>query len=64
MPYHLLEDKEMSSSKNDEGNEDLRDKKYEERRRLVKECANLDPEFEKSMAEQWLSEDLSQWPEY
>jgi metal-responsive CopG/Arc/MetJ family transcriptional regulator len=35
-----------------------------ERSRLVKECANLDPEFEKAIAEQGLSEELSQWPEY
>ena len=34
------------------------------RSRLVRECANLDPEFEKAIAEQFLSEELSKWPEY
>jgi hypothetical protein len=28
------------------------------------ECKKLDPKFEKAMAEEGLSEDLSQWPEY
>jgi len=32
--------------------------------RLAKECANLDPFFEKAMADEGLTEDLSQWPEY
>ena len=35
-----------------------------ERSRLARECAKLDPEFEKSMAEEGLSEELSGWPEY
>ncbi len=34
------------------------------RTRLAKECAKLDPAFEKAMAEEGLTEDLSQWPEY
>ena len=34
------------------------------RTRLAKECAKLDPTFEKAMAEEGLTEDLSQWPEY
>jgi metal-responsive CopG/Arc/MetJ family transcriptional regulator len=34
------------------------------RSRLVRECAKLDPAFEKSLAEEGLSEDLSEWPEY
>jgi metal-responsive CopG/Arc/MetJ family transcriptional regulator len=34
------------------------------RSRLAQECAKLDPEFEKSLAEEGLSEELSQWPEY
>jgi len=34
------------------------------RTRLAKECAKLDPSFEKAIAEEGLSEDLSQWPEY
>ena len=35
-----------------------------ERNRLARECAKLDPEFEKSLAEEGISEDLSEWPEY
>jgi metal-responsive CopG/Arc/MetJ family transcriptional regulator len=34
------------------------------RTRLAKECAKLDRVFEKAMAEEGLTEDLSQWPEY
>lgn len=35
-----------------------------EKSRLAQECANLDPAFEKALAEEGLSEDVSQWPEY
>ena len=35
-----------------------------ERTRLARECSKLDPTFEKAMAEEGLSEDLSEWPEY
>lgn len=35
-----------------------------ERSRLAQECAKLDPAFEKALAEEGLSEDLSEWPEY
>ncbi len=35
-----------------------------ERSRLARECAKLDPAFEKALAEEGLSEDLSQWPAY
>jgi metal-responsive CopG/Arc/MetJ family transcriptional regulator len=34
------------------------------RSRLSMECAKLDPVFERAMAEEWIAEDLSQWPEY
>ncbi|GBE04951.1 MAG TPA: ribbon-helix-helix protein, CopG family [Nitrospirae bacterium] len=34
------------------------------RSRLAKECSKLNPSFEKAMAEEGLSEDLSEWPEY
>lgn len=34
------------------------------RNRLAEECSKLDPSFEKSMAEEGLSGDLSEWPEY
>jgi len=35
-----------------------------ERSRLARECAKLDPEFEKAMAEEGISEELGEWPEY
>jgi Arc/MetJ-type ribon-helix-helix transcriptional regulator len=35
-----------------------------ERSRLARECAKLDPKFEKAMAEEGLSEDAAAWPEY
>lgn len=35
-----------------------------DRSRLAQECAKLDPEFEKGLAEEGLSEDLAEWPEY
>jgi hypothetical protein len=31
--------------------------------RLARECAKLDPAFEKALAEEGLSEDLATWPE-
>ena len=35
-----------------------------DRSRLARECAKLDPSFEKSLAEEGLSEELAEWPEY
>lgn len=35
-----------------------------EKSRLALECAKLDPMFEKALAEEGLSEDLAEWPEY
>jgi metal-responsive CopG/Arc/MetJ family transcriptional regulator len=35
-----------------------------EKSRLAQECAKLDPAFEKALAEEGLSEDLKEWPEY
>jgi metal-responsive CopG/Arc/MetJ family transcriptional regulator len=32
--------------------------------RLTMECAKLDSAFEKTMADEGLSEDVSQWPQY
>ncbi len=32
--------------------------------RLARECAKLDPRFEKAMAEEGMSEELASWPEY
>ncbi len=34
------------------------------RTRLAEECAKLDPSFEKALAEEGISEELSEWPEY
>jgi metal-responsive CopG/Arc/MetJ family transcriptional regulator len=33
-------------------------------RRLAVECSKLDPKYEKALAEEGLSEDLTEWPEY
>jgi Arc/MetJ-type ribon-helix-helix transcriptional regulator len=35
-----------------------------DRSRLARECAKLDPTFEKALAEEGLSDELSEWPEY
>jgi Arc/MetJ-type ribon-helix-helix transcriptional regulator len=35
-----------------------------EKSRLARECAKLDPLFEKALAEEGLSEDAAAWPEY
>ena len=35
-----------------------------DRSRLARECAKLDPTFERTLAEEGLAEDLKQWPEY
>ena len=35
-----------------------------ERTRLAEECAKLNPGAEQAMAEEGLSEELRQWPEY
>ena len=35
-----------------------------DRSRLSRECAKLDPAFEKSLAEEGLSDELAEWPEY
>ena len=34
------------------------------RTRLATECAKLDPQFERALAEEGLSEELATWPEY
>ena len=34
------------------------------RGRLARECANLDPNFERALAEEGMSEELGKWPEY
>jgi len=35
-----------------------------DRSRLARECAKLNPAFEKALAEEGLSEDATEWPEY
>ncbi len=35
-----------------------------EKSRLARECAKFDPAFEKALAEEGLSENLAEWPEY
>ncbi|MBN1866171.1 CopG family transcriptional regulator [Candidatus Sumerlaeota bacterium] len=35
-----------------------------ERGRLARECAKLDPGFEQSMAEEGMSAEAAEWPEY
>jgi Arc/MetJ-type ribon-helix-helix transcriptional regulator len=35
-----------------------------ERTRLARECAKLDPKFEKALAEEGMGEELGEWPEY
>ncbi|NCJ08536.1 ribbon-helix-helix protein, CopG family [Synechococcales cyanobacterium C] len=35
-----------------------------EQSRLAQECAKLDPDFEKALAEEGLSEDAATWPVY
>lgn len=32
--------------------------------RLARECARLDPEFEKALAEEGMGSELAEWPEY
>ena len=32
--------------------------------RLARECAKLDPAFERELAEEGLGQELSEWPEY
>lgn len=35
-----------------------------ERGRLAAECAKLDPQFERALAEEGLGQELDTWPEY
>ena len=35
-----------------------------DRNRLARECGKLDKKFERSMAEEGISRELSEWPEY
>ena len=43
----------------------LREKLFRlKKNRLAQELAKLDPKFERSLAEEGLSQDASEWPEY
>jgi metal-responsive CopG/Arc/MetJ family transcriptional regulator len=45
--------------------EALRDKLIRiDRSRLARECAKLNPKYEKSLAEEGIREDSAEWPEY
>ncbi len=35
-----------------------------DRSRLARECAKVDPAYEKALAEEGLSSELAEWPEY
>ena len=35
-----------------------------ERTRLARECAKLDPLYEQALADEGVSEDVNEWPEY
>lgn len=35
-----------------------------DRGRLARECAKLDPKFEQSLADERISSEMAQWPEY
>ncbi|MFC1824213.1 ribbon-helix-helix domain-containing protein [Thermodesulfobacteriota bacterium] len=35
-----------------------------EKSRLAQECAKLDPDFEKALAEEGFTSELEEWPEY
>jgi metal-responsive CopG/Arc/MetJ family transcriptional regulator len=35
-----------------------------DRSRLARECAKLDPKIERAMAEEGMSRELAEWPEY
>ncbi len=35
-----------------------------DKRRLARECAKLDPEFEQALADEGLKGDIESWPEY
>lgn len=35
-----------------------------EKSRLARECAKLDPSYEQALADEGISEDVNEWPEY
>ena len=61
---HLIREN-MFSNRSQAIQEAVKEKlKRIERSRLARECTKLDPNFEKAMAEEGLTEDLRKWPEY
>lgn len=38
--------------------------KHLEKSRLARECAKLDPSYEQALADEGISEDVNEWPEY
>lgn len=35
-----------------------------DRHRMARECAELDPQFERSLAEEGIGSEVTEWPEY
>ena len=61
---HLVEENRFPN-RSQAVQEAIRDKlRRMKRSRLANECAKLDPIFEKALAEEGLTEDGEQWPEY
>ncbi len=60
----LVEDKEFPS-RSRAVQEAVRDKlRRLQRSRLARESAKLDPKFEQALADEGLTDDYEQWPEY
>lgn len=60
----LVEEKQFSN-RSRAVQEAIRDKLERlDRSRLARECAKLDPAFEQALANEGLTEDAEQWPEY
>ena len=56
---------QMFSSRSQAVQEAVREKLARlNRHRLGEECAKLDPAYEKGLAEEGMSAELAQWPEY
>ena len=61
---HLVEENKFPN-RSQAVQEAIREKlKRMKRSRLASECAKLDPVFEKALADEGLTEDAKQWPEY
>lgn len=61
---HLVEENKFPN-RSQAVQEAIRDKLQRmKRNRLASECAKLDPVYEKALADEGLTEDGEQWPEY